>query len=85
MYYNQVSGISPEYVEFPPNQGMKIGLLHPSISSDQRLLSLFLSLDNSLATPFTEPGPEIWEVSTVIARRQLATAPYAMFVTLTEA
>jgi hypothetical protein len=62
MYHTQVSGISPEYVEFPHGQGMKIGSTAPFyILRPETAESLFI-LNQLTGDPiYREWAWEIWE------------------------
>ena len=62
MYHNQVSGISPEYVEFPPNQGMKIGSTAPFyILRPETAESLFILGQLTGDPVYRTWAWEIWE------------------------
>ncbi len=62
MYHTQVSGISPEYVEFPPNQGMKIGSTAPFyILRPETAESLFILGQLTGDPVYRTWAWEIWE------------------------
>lgn len=62
MYHSQVSGIAPEYVEFPPGQGMKVGGTAPFyILRPETAESMFI-LNQLTGDPiYREWAWEVWE------------------------